>query len=205
MDPSIANSCPSTSVVCGVLLVDQDQELLAFRAMLLVRSNYRVTTACSERSIPDLASDLGSDLGVDLGAVARIDVAILSDTLGLSGLRSAAIYVRAHWPEARILVLRVAPSPLEGYLYNEAVDHTIQPEELIDIVARLSADASTEVTDAPPTAPQFSVPSLRFRPSAQKTGPAEVTPPAQGKNPQKHRHGLTNRHSSRATELRHMR
>ena len=200
-DPSAATICPSASLECGVLLidqvhillVDQDQELLAFRAMLLVRSNYSVTTACSERSI------------LDLGSVTRIKVAILSDTLGLSGLRSTAIYVRTHWPEARILVLRVAPSTLECYLYDEAVDHSIQPEKLMDIVAKLSAGPLTEVRGAAPGAPQFSVPSLRFRPSPQETGPTEVALLSQGKNPQGHSHGLTNRHSSDATELRHTR
>jgi hypothetical protein len=99
-----------------VLLVEPDHEVLANRALLLNRSSYMVATASSPRTVFDLRWMTG------------IYLAILSDTLGLAGLRSAAGYVRALWPSARILVLGIAPSALEVHLYDEVVDHCVQPK-----------------------------------------------------------------------------
>jgi hypothetical protein len=109
-----------------VLLVEPDHDVVASRALLLSRSGYMVATASSQRAV------------FHLRWMSGIYLVILSDTLGLPGLRSAAGYVRALWPGARIVVLGVAPSTLEAHLYDEVVDHRVQPKNLLDRVTRLS-------------------------------------------------------------------
>ena len=128
MNSSISVSSPQAPFGMVVLLVEPDHDVLANRALLLSRSSYMVATARSQRTVFDLRWMTG------------IYLAILSDTLGLPGLRSAAGYVRALWPSARILVLGIAPSGLEVHLYDEAVDHRVQPKKLLDTLARLSED-----------------------------------------------------------------
>jgi hypothetical protein len=128
MNSSISVSSPQAPFQMVVLLVEPDHDVLANRALLLSRSSYMVATASSQQTVFDLRWMTG------------IYLAILSDTLGLPGLRSAAGYVRALWPSARILVLGIAPSALEVHLYDEAVDHRVQPKKLLDTLARLSED-----------------------------------------------------------------
>jgi len=176
----------------GILLVDHDQESLASRATLLVRSDYIVTTAACDQSVLDSSSITG------------IDIAILSDTLGRSGLRTTAGYVRTRWPEAKILILRIAPLALEYHLYDEAVDHSIQPRKLLEIVARFSGDPSTEETVPALRALEFSVPSLRFRPRLTQNDPAKGARFAQSKDDDERTTGLTNRHSSRSRNWLHV-
>jgi hypothetical protein len=74
----------------------------------------------------------------DLRRITEIHLAVLSDTLGRSGLCSAAEDVRAQWPSARILVLGTAQLVLEDHLYDEAVAHGFQAKKLLDTLARLS-------------------------------------------------------------------
>lgn len=109
-----------------VLLVEPDHDVVASRALLLSRSGYMVATASSRRAV------------FHLRWMSGIYLVILSETLGLPGLRSAAGYVRALWPEARIVLLGVAPSTLEAHLYDEVVDHRVQPRNLLDRVAKIS-------------------------------------------------------------------
>jgi len=59
-----------------------------------------------------------------------VSVAILSDTLGDSGLRAAAECVREQWSIARILILGSVRTSFEDYLYDEALDHRFHPREL---------------------------------------------------------------------------
>jgi hypothetical protein len=126
MNSSISVSSPQDPVHTVILLVEPDHDVLAKRALLLSASSYRIATANSQRTVFHLRWMNG------------IHLAILSDTLGLPGLRSAAGYVRALWPSAPILVLGIAPSAFEVHLYDEVVDHRVQPKKLLDIVARLS-------------------------------------------------------------------
>jgi hypothetical protein len=109
-----------------VLLVEPDHDVIASRALVLSRSGYMVATASSQSAV------------FHLRWMSGIYLVILSDTLGLPGLRSAAGYVRALWPSARIVLLGIAPSALEVHLYDEVVDHRVQPENLLDRVAKLS-------------------------------------------------------------------
>jgi hypothetical protein len=126
MNLSISVSYPQDSDHMVVLLVEPDHDVIASRALVLSRSGYMVATASSQSAV------------FHLRWMSGIYLVILSDTLGLPGLRSAAGYVRALWPSARIVLLGIAPSALEVHLYDEVVDHRVQPENLLDRVAKLS-------------------------------------------------------------------
>lgn len=112
-----------------VLVVEPDLDLLAKRALLLCISNYSVVTANSYRDIFCLRGEAG------------LRLAVLSETLGEFALRASAEFIRRQWPRARILIFGIAQSSLEDQLYDDAVDHRSQPEELLDALARLSEDS----------------------------------------------------------------
>jgi hypothetical protein len=125
MKSHISNYRTSPLVGPKILIVEPDRDALADRALLLSSSNYSVFTAGSYREI--------------FGLRDRQDlyIAVLSDTLGGLELRYSAEYVRWHWPFIRILVLGIACAALEDNLYDEAVDQRVQPNELLDTLARL--------------------------------------------------------------------
>jgi hypothetical protein len=128
---SLASVAPSHH---RVLVVEPDEHLLASRTLLLSSSNYLVTAAGSHRDV------------FDLSCMTEIHLAVLSDTLGRSGLCSAAEYVRAQWPSARILILGTAQFVLEDYLYDEAVGHGLQPKGLLDTLERLSENRRNQTS-----------------------------------------------------------
>ena len=134
MNPSSSSRSFLAPLQLGVLLVEPDQDLRASRALLLASSDYLVATAGNHGEI------------FDLSLTTRIHLAVLSDTLGRSGLCSAAEYVRAQWPSARILVLGTPQFVLEDYLYDEAVNHGLPPEKLLDMLARLSENLLNQKT-----------------------------------------------------------
>jgi len=109
----------------GILLVESDQHLLNSRSLLLTKSDFRVFTAGSACEVYHLRS------------VPMVSVAVLSDTLGDSGLRAAAECVREQWSTARILILGSVRTSFEDYLYDEALDHRFQPCELLDTISKL--------------------------------------------------------------------
>jgi hypothetical protein len=129
-----------------------------------------------------------------------ISLVILSDTLGLHGLRSSAEYVRSLWPSARILVLGIAPSALEVRLYDEAVDHRVQPKRLLDTLARLSEDPrnqrprviSCDLGASPCPDKWLTV----HRSKLPKSGPTKVTHPWERNSPQEYSSGRTGRHKA---------
>lgn len=49
----------------------------------------------------------------------RIDVAILHNSLSAAELRSCAVYIRHHWPSARILLIHVRVEILDDPMYDE--------------------------------------------------------------------------------------
>ena len=109
----------------GILLIEPDVSVLSAEFLLLTNSNYCVTPAFSHREIYILR---------ETKAVA---LAILSDSLGRQLLGAIAKTVRRQWPLARILILGRAESVLEDHLYDEQINHSHDPAQLLDDLERL--------------------------------------------------------------------
>jgi hypothetical protein len=125
----------------------------------------------------------------------EILLAVLSDTLGRSGLCFAAEYVRAQWPSARILVLGSAQRVLEDHLYDEALAHGFQPKRLLDSLARLSENPWNRMLNLVGSPPETAAcpddwMSL-LRSMLPESGPITVAFPWQRKNPQAQTSGRT--------------
>jgi hypothetical protein len=113
----------------AVLLVEPDLLLLTAEALLLTGSNYRVTAALTQREIFSLNKTLA------------IALAILSASLGPEHLSMVARTVRMQWPPARILILGPPGSGLEDHLYDEQIQHSSNPAQLLADVERLYQDS----------------------------------------------------------------
>ena len=113
----------------GILLVEPDITLLTAEMLLLTRSDYCVTPAFSQGEIFALR---------DTKAIA---LAILSDSLGHRLLAAIAHTVRKQWPRARILICGRAQPPLEDHLYDEQIDHSSNPKQLLEDVESLYKDS----------------------------------------------------------------
>jgi hypothetical protein len=183
MNPSLTNRALPVPSQLRVLLVEPDQDLLASRAVLLTSSNYLVATASSHGEI------------FDLRRMTEIHLAVLSDTLGRSGLCSVAQDVREQWPSARILVLGTAQLVLEDHLYDEAVDHGFQAKKLLDTLARLSENPWNQtlkfIGSGPETAACPDEWLTFLRSLLPESDPITVTLPWQRKNPQAQSSGRT--------------
>lgn len=121
----LPNLYVDTSLLRGILLVEPDITLLSAEALQLANSNYCVTTAFSDREI------------FVLRHTKAVALAILSASLGDLHLRAVAEAVRWQWPLARILVLGHAASVLEDHLYDEEIDPSPEPKQLLDDLERL--------------------------------------------------------------------
>jgi hypothetical protein len=66
-----------------------------------------------------------------------IALAIVSDCLGPRSLTAMTETVRRQWPLARILILGRAESVLEDHLYDEQIEHSIDPNQLLKDLERL--------------------------------------------------------------------
>ena len=84
-----------------------------------------MTTASSHREV------------FDLGTTAAIQLAVLSDALGLIMLSAVARCVRSQWPSARILLLKRKQPLLEDCLYDDEMEYRSLPRELSGGLARL--------------------------------------------------------------------
>ena len=120
----------------GILLIEPDITVLTSRALLLANSNYWVTTAFSDREI------------FVLRYIKAVTVAILSASLGYRILRAGAEAVRSQWPLARILILGHPASMLEDHLYDDQIDHSPAPKQLLDALERLSEDARNQCSNS---------------------------------------------------------
>jgi hypothetical protein len=109
----------------GILLIDPDVSVLSAEYLLLTNSNYCVTPAFSHREVFVLRETKG------------VALAILSDSLGQELLGAIAETVRRQWPLARILILGQAESVLEDHLYDEQINHSLNPTQLLDDLERL--------------------------------------------------------------------
>lgn len=125
----LLNEPVPTSLWRGILLVEPEITLLTAQALLLTRSDYSVTPAFSQLEIFILREKKA------------IALAILSDGLGPRLLAVAAHSVRKQWPLARILVIGRPQSVLEDHLYDEQVDHSSDPKQLLEDVERLYSDS----------------------------------------------------------------
>jgi hypothetical protein len=110
-----------------IVIIEPVISSLSDRQLLLSNDNYRVTSVKDAREL----SLLGADESFAL--------ALISDSLGRSGLVDAARSVRQQWPAARILVSGVAAVVLEDHLYDDTIPHSCGEQELCDALDRLSA------------------------------------------------------------------
>jgi hypothetical protein len=74
-------------------------------------------------------------------------LAVLSDTLGSSGLRSLAQDVRRQWPLARVLIIGAAQVALDDPLYDEAVERRVSSTDFLAALTKLSAYSSSQRMD----------------------------------------------------------
>lgn len=114
-----------TSLLTGILLLENDLDVLSSRSRFLVNSGYRVTEARNQ-----------SDL-FGLRATTGISLALLSDCLGTAALGAAAESIRRGWPLARILILGKPQFVLEDYLYDEALAHQYVESDLLMTIERI--------------------------------------------------------------------
>lgn len=71
----------------------------------------------------------------------KVDVAILHSTLSPGELRSCAVYIRHHWPAARILLIHEQVEILDDPMYDERMSPELSAEALLGIIERLAASS----------------------------------------------------------------
>jgi len=109
----------------GILAVEPDPAVLSAKSLLLASANYCVTQATGEGDL------------FPLQGKSAFALAILSDRLGKRLLGAVAQIVRRQWPRTRILILgKVAPS-LEDHLYDEQLDRSSDPQQVIEELENL--------------------------------------------------------------------
>jgi len=119
---NLQSSTPSS---LHILWVEPPTDLLANKRLLSGLSTCAMTTASSHREV------------FDLGTTAAIQLAVLSDALGLIMLSAVARCVRSQWPSARILLLKRKQPLLEDCLYDDEMEYRSLPRELSGGLARL--------------------------------------------------------------------
>jgi hypothetical protein len=108
-----------------LILIEPDLPFLPDRTQILTGSEYRVSTI---RDVHELFA---------LGTRESFNLAVISELLGFAALESATRFVRAQWPEARILLLGGAQRALEDHLYDERIEASCTPNELLKLLAML--------------------------------------------------------------------
>jgi hypothetical protein len=103
----------------GVLAVEPDVARLQAKSLLLTKANYCVTRVSSDRELFHLRN------------TKAVPLAILSDRLGERLLGTVAQTVRRQWPRTRILILGQAPRMLEDYLYDEQIQRSSDPQQVL--------------------------------------------------------------------------
>jgi hypothetical protein len=74
-------------------------------------------------------------------ASGKIDVAICHDTLSPGELQNCAVYIRHHWPAARILLISAHSEAVDDPLYDEWTRPEISQDAFLSIIERLAIDA----------------------------------------------------------------
>jgi len=103
----------------GILAVEPDLATLQAGSLRLTQANYCVTRASG-----------GHELFTLRGTKA-LAIAILSDHLGQRHLGAVAETVRRQWPRTRILILGQPPGDLEDYLYDEQINRSPEPQQVL--------------------------------------------------------------------------
>ena len=115
----------SLPIPLHILWVEPPTDLDANKSLLNELSTCVMTTASSHREVFELRS------------ANAINVAVLSDALGLIMLGALARCVRSQWPSARILLLKRKQPLLEDHLYDDEMEYRLLPMELGGGLARL--------------------------------------------------------------------
>jgi hypothetical protein len=115
-----APAFPEVTPRRGILAVEPDLAVLNAKSLLLTKANYCVTKATSDLEI------------FALRGTKALALAILSDRLGPRHLRTVAETVRRQWPRTRILILGQAATTLADYLYDEQIDRSSDPQQILD-------------------------------------------------------------------------
>lgn len=126
VNPVLCDALSNRPVQLSILLVEADADSLLGHAAFLGDSGYQVEATSKLPELFDLRSR-------------AIRLAVLSDSLGSAGLRSAAETIRRQWPLARILILGAGQRVLDDPLYDEAVDRRIHDDDLLAMLEKLSA------------------------------------------------------------------
>ena len=111
----------------NIVLIEPIAAFLPDHRFLLSNDRYRVTCVRDTRELCLLRTQESFAL------------ALISDALGQVELDDAARSVRKQWPAARILVLGQAAVVLEDYLYEEALPHSCDQQELCDTLNGMSS------------------------------------------------------------------
>ncbi len=117
------------ALVRKILLIEPNISLLSAETLLLNAANYCVTRAFSHGEVFVLRS------------TEAVALAIISDSFGSRVLGAVALTVRTQWPLARILIIGQAATMLEDQLYDEQVEHSVEPRQLVEDIERLYKDS----------------------------------------------------------------
>jgi hypothetical protein len=77
------------------------------------------------------------ELFIILRDVKAIALAMLSDRLGRYLLEKAAATIRRQWPRTRILIIGKAAMVLEDHLYDEQIDRSSDPQQVLAELEKL--------------------------------------------------------------------
>ena len=99
------------------------------RDVLLSRAKCRLIAATS---VLDLYA---------IPASGKVDVAILHSALSSCELRSCAVYIRHHWPAAKILLLHAQVEILDDPMYDERMLPDSSEESVLSMIERLAASS----------------------------------------------------------------
>lgn len=83
------------------------------------------------------------DLSAILASV-NIDVAILHGRLSAAELRSCSVYIRHHWPDAKILLIHAHTKILDDPMYDEQMRPDSSAGALLTMIEQLAACAKRE-------------------------------------------------------------
>jgi len=149
---SVSDVTP-TSLVTGILLLENDPLVLSDRSSLLRRCSYHVTTAHNPSDLFHLRETTG------------VSLAIIGDRLGATTLGLAAQAIRRSWPLARILILGKPEFVIEDYLYDEAIEYRFVDSNLLSTIEKLCHPFADRGRDGglfivPPKAGLTTVPGL---------------------------------------------
>jgi hypothetical protein len=178
--PTISQTAGSRSINAGshlgwrgVLLINPDISVLSSKSSLLSKSNYSVTPAFSHAEL------------FILRETKAIALAILSGSLGQQLLPAIAETVRRQWPLARILILGPPQSVLEDHLYDEEINDSLTPKQLLDELERLYKGSWNQRTNTLDWNSAWGAMGVS-RPSLSESDPSKVAPVALADKVQSH-------------------